>query len=188
MVGRLVHQQQVGVLRQRAGDLRAASLTPACALGFAAHVDPELPGDRLYLVLFGRVFAAQREVHQRGVAGKVGVLFQHHDPRAGLHLALPLVGLQPIIDQPEQRGLAHPIAPDQRQTVARADVQVDIVLVGAAEQPATALLQAEIFPGKNWRLSHCCGELRRARLSHKPSCKRGLRVTDSMPSFMGEYR
>ncbi|MEO1961280.1 MAG: hypothetical protein ABGW82_09970, partial [Paracoccus sp. (in: a-proteobacteria)] len=36
------------------------------------------------------------------------------------------------VDHPDQRGLPRAVAPDQREPVARADVQVDIVLVRAA--------------------------------------------------------
>jgi hypothetical protein len=102
--------------------------------------------------------AGEREVHQRGVAGDVGFLLEQHDLGAGLDRALALVGLDQVRDQPEQRGLAHAVAPDQRQPVARPDVQVEL-----AEQPAPALLQAQAFPGEDRCVRHCGAPLRRSQ-------------------------
>ena len=99
------------------------------------------------------------------------------DARARLDRAGAFVRFDLTADELEQRRLARAVAADQCQPVARGHMEVDIVLIRPAEQPAAALLESEVFPGKNRGLCHCCGELRRARLSHKPSRKYGLRVT-----------
>ena len=101
MVGRLVHQQQVGVLRQRACDRCAALLAPACALGPARHLDAELPGDRFDLVLLRGVLARQCPIHQRCMAGEIGILFEQHHSQRGLGLALPGIGFDAAVDHAE---------------------------------------------------------------------------------------
>jgi hypothetical protein len=88
------------------------------------------------------------------MARKIRLLLQHDDARAGLDLAQAPIGFDPVVDQPEQSGLARAVAADQRKPVARADMKVDRVLVGPAEQPAAALLQAETFPAEDRRLCH----------------------------------
>ena len=50
MVGRLVEQQHVGILRQRANDSGAATLTARGRGCFAAEIDAELIGDRIGFV------------------------------------------------------------------------------------------------------------------------------------------
>ena len=55
MVGRLVEQQHVGVLRQRADDRGAAALAARRGRGLARQVDAELVGDRVGFVPRGRV-------------------------------------------------------------------------------------------------------------------------------------
>ena len=154
MVGRLVHQQQVGLLRQRLRDRRTAPFAAARALGRGRHVDAELARDGFDFMLGRRVRTAQGEVHQRIAAREIGLLLQQHDPGAGLDLARAAIGLDPVVDQAEQRGLARAVAADQREPVARADMQVDVALLGPAEQPAAALLQPETFPGEDRWLCH----------------------------------
>ena len=149
VVGRLVEQQQIGRLRQSAGERGPAPLAAARAFGRSRHVDAELAGDRFDLVPGGGVAARQREIHQRVEAGEERILFEHDDPRARLDLALAAVGVDPVGDELEQGGFARAVAPDQRQSVARADVQVEVL-----EQPAAALLQAQAFPGKDRCFRH----------------------------------
>ena len=57
MVGRLVEQQHVGLLRQRAGDRRPAPLAAAGGRDRPRQVDAELVGDRRRLMRCGRVGA-----------------------------------------------------------------------------------------------------------------------------------
>ena len=149
VIGRLVEQQQIGRLSQGAGEGGAAPFAAAGSGRLAVHVDAELAGNRLDLVPLGRVVALQREVHQCLVAGEVGILLEQDDPSAGLDLASPAIGLDAVRDQPQERRLADPVSSDQRQPVARADMQVE-----GLEQPAPALLQAEAFPGKDWGFRH----------------------------------
>src|SRR5690606_10656164 len=175
VVGRLVEQQEVGLERERAGNSGAALLAPACRGGGAAHVDAELVGDRLDLVPLRRVPAirvpCERKVHQRGERREIGLLLEHDDPGARLDRALALVGLDAVRDQPEQRGLADAVAADQRQPVARTDVQVEV-----AEQPAPALLQAQAFPGQDRCFRHRLAH-RDAGLEPQPAPARARPVT-----------
>ena len=154
MVRRLVHQQQVGILRQRAGNGGAALLAAAGALGRTAHIDAELAGDRLDLVFLRRVHAVERPIHQRGVARKIGILFEQDDARAGLDLARPCIGFQLAVDHAEQRGLPDPVAADQGQPVAGPDMQVERVVIRPAEQPLAALLQGHAFEAEDGGLCH----------------------------------
>src|SRR5690606_33437658 len=113
------------------------------------HVAAELAGDRFDFVALRRVFAAQREVHKRRAARQVWLLFEDHHARARLDRALARVGFDLVGDQLEQRGLAGPVAADQRQPVPWPDVQVEV-----AEKPAPALLQAQAFPGEDRCVRH----------------------------------
>ena len=140
VVGRLVEQQHVGVLRERAGDRGAAPLAARGARGLAAHVDAELVGDRGDLMLGRGIGAVDRIVHQRREAAEIGFLFEQHDMRAGDDRALALVGVDAAGEQLQQRRLARAVAADQREPVALADIDVEIL-----EQPAAALHQAEAF-------------------------------------------
>ena len=66
MVGRLVEQQHVGILRQRPGDGGAAALAARGGGGGPVEVDSELVGDRVDLVRGGRLRAVQGEFAQGG--------------------------------------------------------------------------------------------------------------------------
>ena len=81
------------------------------------------------------------------MTGQVGVLFEHDDPRARLGLADTGIGFDLPVDHPEQRSLAHPIAPDQCDAVARAYMQVERIVIGPAEQPFAALLPSRLRMG-----------------------------------------
>src|SRR3546814_4572058 len=72
---------------------------------------------------------------------------------AGNDGALALVRVDAAREQPQQRRLAGAVAADQREPVARADIDVEF-----AEQPAAALDQAEAFIRENW----CCHDERRS--------------------------
>ena len=163
MVGRFVQQQQIRAEGKRARNRRAPPLAAAGGLRVAAHVDAELPGDIFDIMRFGRAGAGHGVIHQRGEPGHGWVLFQHDDIGVGPRLAQPPVAFDLARDQFEQRGFARAIAPDQRDPVTRADMQVHAGAGQAAEQPAAALLQAEAFPRENWRISHKSGAPRLAR-------------------------
>ncbi len=181
VVGRLVHQQQIGVLRKRAGDACPTPLAAAGACRRGRHVDPELAGDRLDLVHRRGMGARQRPVHQGGEAGEVGLLLERDDPCARLDLAQAPVGIDAGVDQAEQRGLADAVTADQRQPVAGADVQVEAVpptiAVGAAEQPAAALLQAKAFPAEDRGLRHDARALATVTGRNKAVHRRVIPVT-----------
>ncbi len=161
MVGRLVEQQHVGVLRQRARDRRAAPLAAAGGRGRARQVDPELVGDRLHLVSAPARRGRQRRSRAASRSPHLRILLEQHDRGPGLDRPPALVGLDQPGEALEQRGLARAVAADQRQPVARADVEVEV-----AEQPAFALDQAQAFLSEDR-----CGHrppLRRA--SSRPQC------------------
>jgi hypothetical protein len=144
VVGRLVEQQHVRVLRQRATDGGAAALAARCGVGGAIEVEPDLLGDRLHLVHGRGVGRSQRIIAQRRAAFHARLLLQQDHPRTGLDGAAALVRIDGTGDQLEQGGLARAVAADQRQPVARADMDVQM-----PEQPAGALNDTEILIGKD---------------------------------------
>jgi hypothetical protein len=145
VVGRLVEQQHVGIDRERADDCRAAPLAAAGGRRGTAEVDADLVGDRGSLVWFGGAFAGEHPLAEGFVAGQLRVLLEQHDARTRDDRALALVGVDHPGEAFEQCRLARAIAPDQRQPVARPDVDVE-----PAEQPAFALDEAEVFERENW--------------------------------------
>ncbi len=140
MVGRFVEQQHVRVLRERASERGAAAFAARGAGGGAAHIDTELVGDGSDFKFFGGIGRGDSEVHQRLEPRKIGFLFEHHDMGARDDDALALVGIDLPREQLEQGRLASAVAADQRQPVAFADIDVEIL-----KQPAAALHKAEAF-------------------------------------------
>ena len=131
VVGRLVEQQQVGLWRQRAGERGPPPLAAAGAVAGRAMSMPSWPAIASTSCRGGASAPRQREIHQRRVAGEVGSCSSSTILVPGWIERLPLSASIWLGDQPEQRGLARAVAADQRQPVARADVQVEV-----AEQPA----------------------------------------------------
>ena len=140
VVGRLVEQQHLGLLRQRAGDRRATLLAAARGRTRPVEVDAELVGDSFDNIGFRRIITVQREVAQRSVGDNRRILVEQDDARSGSDRAATLVDLGPAGEDLEQRRLACTVAPDQRQPVALADREVE-----AAQQPAGALDEADVF-------------------------------------------
>ena len=145
MVRRLVQQQQVRILSQRLGDSRTSAFAAARSGSGRCHVDAELSRNRGNFVLGRRVRSSQREVHQRVETGKVRFLLKHDDPHMRLHLPLPSVGFDAIVDQPEQRRLSRSVPPDKCDAVAWSDMQIKRLSLRPAEKPTSALLQADAF-------------------------------------------
>ena len=87
---------------------------------------PELVGDRLRLVRQRRVVAGEDIVGERREAGHLRVLFEQDHAGAGDDGAATLVGVDSAGDQLQERRLASAVAPDQRQPVARADVEGEV--------------------------------------------------------------
>ena len=140
VVGRFVEQQDLGLLRQGAGDRGAALLAARRRRAGPVEVDAELVGDALDDILFRRVIAGEGEVAERGEPGDRRVLVEQDDARAGADRPPPLVDLDPPGEDLEQRRLARAVAADERQTVALADGEVE-----SPQQPAAALDQADVF-------------------------------------------
>ena len=149
MVGRLVEQQQIGFTGQCAANRSAPFLTAACGLGFAVQINAQLVRNGAHGI-FGRAFfAVNGKIDEPLERCHIGVLFQHDDICAGNDNACAFVRLNRAGDQFHQRCLARAIAADQREPVACADKQVDIL-----KQPAATLLQREIFKCEDWGLGH----------------------------------
>ena len=89
-------------------------------------------------------FSVSQEVRSRPDQATVG---------AGDDGALALVGVDAAGEQLQQRRLAGTVAADQREPVARADIDVEIL-----EQPTAALDEAKAFIRKNG----CCHDERLA--------------------------
>ena len=60
-----------------------------------------LKKDRFDLVLLRGVFARQCPIHQRCMAGEIGILFEQHHSQRGLGLALPGIGFDAAVDHAE---------------------------------------------------------------------------------------
>ena len=78
------------------------------------------------------------------MAAHVRILLEQHDPRPRHDRARALVGVDHPREAFEQGRLARAVAADQRQPVARPDMDVD-----SAEQPAFALDQAKVFKAES---------------------------------------
>ena len=86
--------------------------------------------------------AGQHPIFQPIMAAHGRILLQKDDAGAGNDLAFALIGFNEIGEAFQKRGLARSIPADQRQPVARPDMDVEV-----PEQPAFALDQAEVFVG-----------------------------------------
>ena len=131
MVGRLVEEQHVGLLRECADDRRAPPLAARRGRRLAREINAELVGDRVRFMARRCVGAGEHIVEQGGVPRHARVLFEHHHAGTGDDRAATLVGVDGPCDQLEQCRLARAVAPDQRQPVARANVEAEV-----AEEPA----------------------------------------------------
>ena len=149
MVGRLVEQQHVRVLRKRPHDRRTPPFAARCLGRLAREVDAELIGNRFRLVPLWRVVARQDVVGERGEAGHRRFLLQQDDARSRHDRPSTLIRIDFRAQQLHQRRLASAIAPDQRQPVARTDMDVE-----PAKQPAVTLDNAEIFECEDWCSGH----------------------------------
>ena len=140
MVGRLVEQQHVRLLRDRADDRGAAPLAAAGGRDRPRQVEPDLVGDGSRLVRLGRVRPVQHPVEQGRMVAHVRVLLEQHDAAPRDDRSPALVRVDQAGEALQQGRLARAVAADQRQPVARADVDVEM-----AEQPAFALNEPEVF-------------------------------------------
>ncbi len=138
VVGRLVEQQHVRVLRQCPHDRGPAALATARADRRARQIDADPARDRIRLMGGRSIVAAENEIAQAGVTGHRRLLLEQNDARARANGAAPLIRFQLPGDQAQQSGLAGAVAADQRQPVALTDVHVEV-----AEQPTCALVQAK---------------------------------------------
>ena len=141
MVGRLVEQQHVRLLRERAA-IAARRRSPPLAVSTAGSGRCRSVGDGRRLMRLRRVGAVQHPLLERGMAGHDRILFQQHDLRSGDDRAFAFVGIDQAGEAFEQRGLAGTVAADQREPVALPDIEVELT-----EQPAFALDQAKVFVG-----------------------------------------
>ncbi|MCY1172293.1 hypothetical protein D9M73_124260 [compost metagenome] len=145
VVGRLVEQQHIGILREGAHDRRPAALAARGLGRFAREINAELVGNRLGFIALRRIVARQHIIGERRKARHRRFLLELDHARARHDRAPPLVGIDLAAEQLEQGRLARAVAPDQRQPVARPDMNIE-----PTEQPARALNDAEIFICENW--------------------------------------
>ena len=166
MVSRLVQKQEVRFTCQRATDGGATFFTTACGFRLTFQINAQLVGNRPHRI-FGRTFYTMNGKIDEPVKGAdVGILFEHHDVRARHDDAIALVCFDGSGHQLHQRRFASSIAADQRQPVARADKQINIL-----KQPATALLEREIFEGEDWMLRHMGWRIGGRKGRGKPDCR-----------------
>ncbi len=142
MVGRFVEQQDVGLHRESARDGGAAPLAARSGRRFARQVDPDLIGNRFYLMR--RDATRGRVIAQRRKSGQRRFLLEQDDACAGHDGAPSFVGVDLPRQKLEQRRLSGAVPTDQRQPVAWPHEQVE-----PAEQPAAPLDNAEIFICEN---------------------------------------
>ncbi len=140
MVGGLVEQQDVGLLRQRAGYRRPTPLAAACGRGRPPKVDPELAGNRRRLVRLWGIASLQHPFLQRREPVHLRVLLEEHDVGPRYDRALALIRVDHVREAFEQRSLAGAVPADQRQPVALTNVEIEM-----AEQPAFPLDQSQVF-------------------------------------------
>ena len=145
MVGRLVEQQHVRILREGTDDRGAATLATRGLGGFASQIDAELIGDRFGLMPLRRIVARQDIIGERRKARHRRFLLEQDHARAGHDRAAALIGIDDVAEQFHQRRLTRAIAPDQREPVARANMDVE-----PTKEPAGALDNAEIFICEDW--------------------------------------
>ena len=141
MVGGLVQQQDIGRGRQHARQRGAAGLAAGQVRGIFVAVQPELLQQIAGLVVVVARAEAGFDIGQRGrEAGKIGLLRQIADGRAGLHEAAAAVGLDEAGRDLQQRRFAGAVAADQADALARRHRQFD-----ARQQRRAAEGQLDVF-------------------------------------------
>ena len=119
MVGRLVQQQDIGRGRQHARQRRAAGLAAGEMRGVLIAVKPELLQHIAGLIVVVARAEPGLDIGQRGgEAGKIGLLRQIADGRAGLHETAAAVGLDQAGRDLQQRRFAGTVAADQADALA----------------------------------------------------------------------
>lgn len=106
------------------------------------------------------------EIHQSIERGDIGILIKHDDVGARNDDAFSLVRLHGSGDQLHQCRFARTITANQRQPIASADEEIDVL-----KQPPATLLQSKLFEGKDWRLGHGCGRIGGRLTLRNPSRK-----------------
>ena len=140
MIGRLVEHEHVRLLRDCADDRRAATLASAGGFDRPRQIEPDLVGDGSRLMRLGRIRPVQHPVEQGRMVAHVRILLEQHDAASRDDRSPALVRIDQSREALQQRRLADAVAADQRQPVARADVNVEM-----AEQPPFALNEPEVF-------------------------------------------
>ena len=149
MVGRLVQQQDVRIMREGMGKGDAPRL-PARRLG-QVEIERHAPGAQLGLrpVEHVRVQLVRDIIQRRREARKVRLLQQMARHHAGLHEDLAVVRLDRPAKDAHQGRLAGAIAPDQRHPFPAREREVH-----AREQGRSAQRQHHAAKNSNRRSSH----------------------------------
>ena len=147
MVGRLVEQQHVGLLRQRPRDRRAPPLAAAGGRGRPVEVDPELVGDRRGLVRLRRV--GRRASTQSSSVAKPSIVGSCSSSTT----CVPgtIVRLPSSVSIRSARHLSSVVLPAPLRPISASRSRVADVEVEAAEQPAFALDEPKVFVGEDRR-------------------------------------
>ena len=138
--GRLVHDQELGVLKQAADDFDALTLADGQGVDFAPGVERQAVGFGYFddaaveLPHVGLAFKAQGYVLQHGHAVEQREMLEHHADAEtaggvgigeGDGLAVPydlaLVGVEHAVDDLDQRALAGAVLAEQRVDFSRLD-------------------------------------------------------------------
>ncbi|GAB4006698.1 hypothetical protein GCM10029992_58230 [Glycomyces albus] len=156
-VGRLVEDQQFGLLEQRLGHREPLPHAQRVALdrllGLVAQADllqdlvdpgprdPGALGQQLEGEAPGEVLEELRRLHDRADAGDHAGQSLGHELAEDPHVAA--VGADEAQQRPERSGLAGPVGPQEAVDLARADLHIEAVecVMGLARDPAIGLAQ-----------------------------------------------
>jgi hypothetical protein len=142
VVGRLVEEQEVGLLRQRRTIAARRRSTAACRAVERRESIPSWSAIAAASCASGA--PAPLSTHsQRRMAGHRRILLQQHDLLARHHAALARVG----VDRPA-RHFSSVVLPAPLRPISASRSRGPDMHVEPAEQPALALNEAEIFKGK----------------------------------------
>ena len=150
MVGRLVHEQDVGVTGKAAGDGRPAQLAARQARGIGLGVEAHLR--QLGLGAIAVFQSVGGKIDQRGIGREVRLLGDEGRHAAGLDPDLAGIGLDDPGHKLHQGRLARAVAPDQRAALAFRQRELH-----AGKQRAPAKGELDIGEGEEGRTGHGSG-------------------------------
>ena len=179
MIGRLVEQQHLGHRRQRAHQRRAARL-PARQRGRPRRrIDAEFLHQRpraIGIVLLAE--AGEDEIGDRREGGEIRLLLEIAHLGAGLREPAAAVRLDVAGGDLQQRRLARPVAPDQRDPFARGDRQFRPVEKGMTAERQVDVSQLQ----KRRHMKEALNRLSTRLEASPPKGKAGIRPPRRAPN------